>query len=418
MEAFPSLAKEWHPTKNDILTPEDVKPTDFIHAWWKCNLKHEWIAVVTDRVDGAGCPFCPSTSRKSSSIITLADAQPGAIKFWHPKKNGNRTPDQFAKQSAIKVWWKCEKGHEWYATIGSMRLNPHCPYCYPGMGTSQNYNLAVKRPELARQWHPTKNGALLPTQVSPYSSKKVWWKCEKGHEWLSTVAARRPPLLCPECSSKKLSSTHNLAVIAPQVIPFWHPSKNGDRTPADFLPGSGEKVWWVCEKGHEWQRAISNMKTNQNCPVCRRIYIDEMLLLQVQNPELAREWHPDKNGDLTPDKIRPHSPEKVWWICPKGHEYQASVVNRNRPDGKGRGCPYCSGRRDLGKESLAILFPELAKEWHHKKNGDLTPGKVSIVNNRKVWWKCKNGHQWQASVYNRLHGKKWHSCPHCKVSSS
>jgi len=268
MEAFPSLAKEWHPTKNDILTPEDVAPTDFIHAWWQCNREHEWIAVISDRVEGAGCPFCPDISDKHSRMIMLPDAQPEAIKYWHPKKNGNRTPDQFAQQSAIKVWWKCQKGHEWYDTIASMRFNPRCPCCYPGWRTSENNNLAVKRPEVARQWHPTKNGTLLPTHVSPWSSKKVWWKCQKGHEWVAPIATRRPPLLCPECTSKKLSSTYNLAVIAPQVIPFWHPSKNGDRTPADFVHTSTEKVWWICDKGHEWEANIANRSRGRGCPYC------------------------------------------------------------------------------------------------------------------------------------------------------
>jgi hypothetical protein len=156
------------------------------------------------------------------------------------------------------------------------------------------------------------------------------------------------------------------------------------------------------------------MKQNQTCPFCRQIYIDATRNLQAQNPELAREWHPDKNGDLTPDKVRAHAQVKVWWLCPRGHEYQASVGNRNRSDGSGRGCPYCSGRRDLSKESLAILLPELAKEWHPEKNGDLTPENVSTVNHRLVWWRCKNGHQWLCSVYNRVQGKKGDTCPYCE----
>jgi hypothetical protein len=414
MEAFPSLAKEWHPVKNEILTPNDVKPTDFIHAWWICNLKHEWIALVVDRVNGAGCPFCPSVSRKFSGMITLAEYKPKAVEYWHKKKNGNRTPDQFCAQSVIKVWWKCEKGHEWYATIASMRYNPRCPYCYPGKGTSPDYNLAVKRPDLARQWHPSKNGSLLPTQIAPFSFKKVWWKCSNGHEWVSTAAARQNHGGCPLCARKKLESNFNLAVSAPQVIPFWHPFKNKGRTPANFRATSSKKVWWICEKGHEYQRTIGYMKQNQTCPVCRQLHIEATRNLKAENPKLAREWHPDKNGDLTPDKVRAHAQVKVWWLCPRGHEYQAAVGNRNRSDGSGRGCPYCSGRKDLSKESLAILLPELAKEWHPEKNGDLTPEKISTVSRKLVWWRCKNGHEWLCSVYNRVHEKKGETCPYCE----
>jgi len=46
-------------------------------------------------------------------------------------------------------------------------------------------SLAEVNPELAKQWHPTKNGILSPYDVKPNSSMKIWWKCQKGddHEW-------------------------------------------------------------------------------------------------------------------------------------------------------------------------------------------------------------------------------------------
>jgi hypothetical protein len=64
--------------------------------------------------------------------------------------------------------------------------------------------------------------------------------------------------------------------------------------------------------------------------------------LKVLYPELAREWHPFKNGQLTPDKVTPCSNKKVWWKCNKGHEWQGVIGNRNY---KSSGCPYCAGRR-------------------------------------------------------------------------
>jgi hypothetical protein len=63
--------------------------------------------------------------------------------------------------------------------------------------------------------------------------------------------------------------------------------------------------------------------------------------LQKVNPEVSKEWHPTKNGDLTPKDVTPNSHKKAWWICKeKRHEWAAVVFSRN----KGRGCPYCSGR--------------------------------------------------------------------------
>jgi len=50
--------------------------------------------------------------------------------------------------------------------------------------------------------------------------------------------------------------------------------------------------------------------------------------LSITHPELAAEWHPTKNGELSPEKVVGRSAEKVWWKCQKGpdHEWQANLV--------------------------------------------------------------------------------------------
>ena len=69
--------------------------------------------------------------------------------------------------------------------------------------------------------------------------------------------------------------------------------------------------------------------------------------LAVINPTLAKQWHPNKNRNLTPHDVTPYSDKKVWWICERGHEWEASLSNRS----KGYGCPYCryhkSGRKTI-----------------------------------------------------------------------
>ena len=58
---------------------------------------------------------------------------------------------------------------------------------------------------------------------------------------------------CPYCAGKKPSKEYNLAIKHSILIKEWHPIKNEKLTPYDVTPGSGRKVWWICEKGHEWQ---------------------------------------------------------------------------------------------------------------------------------------------------------------------
>jgi hypothetical protein len=290
----------------------------------------------------------------------------------------------------------------------------------PKKKKKKKLSLKEAYPSLAKEWHPEKNDIFTPDDVSPTDFVHAWWRCDLKHEWIATVKDRVNGAGCPYCPGKESDSADNLAAVAPHIIPFWHPSKNKGVTPADIWPGSTKKVWWKCEKGHEFERTVRSMKESQNCPVCRKLDREKACKLQDHNPELAREWHPVKNGDLTPDKVSAFASKKVWWLCPEGHEYRASVLERTRniPGRKPRGCPYCAGRKDLRKESLAILRPDLAKEWHPEKNRGLTPEKVSTVNMRWVWWKCKNGHQWLAPIYGRVYGKKWATCPQCGELSS
>ena len=78
----------------------------------------------------------------------------------------------------------------------------------------------------------------------------------------------------------------------------------------------------------------------------------------------------------------------------------------------GIGCLICSGRKVVKSNCLATLHPELAKEWHPTKNGDLTPFDVTEGLGRKVWWKCADAHVWKASMNDRC-GNRKQGCPSC-----
>jgi hypothetical protein len=81
-------------------------------------------------------------------------------------------------------------------------------------------NLEAAFPELAKQWHPTKNGDLSPSEVYKGSHKRVWWKCPEAddHEWdqLVTVRARQESG-CPFCNGKRADKTNNLVVVEPEL---------------------------------------------------------------------------------------------------------------------------------------------------------------------------------------------------------
>ncbi|MBV9452550.1 MAG: DEAD/DEAH box helicase family protein [Rubrobacter sp.] len=149
----------------------------------------------------------------------------------------------------------------------------------------------------------------------------------------------------------------------------------------------------------------------RGCPYCARQQVSVTNSLAALYPELAAQWHPTKNENLTPEQIIAGSKREAWWLCSEGpdHEWEAPVGERTG----GNGCPYCRALRVSVTNSLASLHPELAKQWHPTKNGDLFPEQVVAGSHQKVWWQCPKGldHEWEASVVKRTRGGR--GCPLC-----
>jgi hypothetical protein len=189
----------------------------------------------------------------------------------------------------------------------------------------------------------------------------------------------------------------------PSLAGEWHPNKN-ELALNDVTCGSNRKVWWLCPKGHEWEATVKSRSYGAGCPFCAGKMATADNCLETVMPALAKEWHPKKNS-LFPKQVTPGSRKKVWWRCVKGHEWVARVTDRS----DGTGCPYCSGRLVSKDNCLAKVNPSLAREWHPTKNAfsprDVTPG-----SDRRVWWICRKGHEWETTVNSRSHGT---GCPRC-----
>jgi DNA-directed RNA polymerase subunit RPC12/RpoP len=250
---------------------------------------------------------------------------------------------------------------------------------------------------------------LTPKDVTVGSNKKVWWLGKCGHEWLTKIADRSKGRNCPYCASQKVLVGYNdLATKNPKLAKEWHPTKNGKLKPIDVLPNSNKKVWWLGKCGHEWEATISSRQGGRDCPYCagQKVMVG-FNDLQTLNSQLAKQWHPTKNGLLTPSDVMPNSNKKAWWLGECGHEWEAVVSSRNR----GNGCPYCASQKLLvGFNDLATLNPELAKQWHPTKNGDKKPSDFTPGANKKAWWICEKGHEWEALISSR---NKGHGCQEC-----
>ena len=126
---------------------------------------------------------------------------------WNWEKNNtlNLDPEKLTHGSNKKVWWNCSKGHEWVDTIVHRTSGRNCPYCSNHLLLKGYNDLATVKPDLIREWNYTKNGTLDPSDIFPKTNKKVWWICEKGHEWEDTPNHRvSRDNGCPYCSNHKL----------------------------------------------------------------------------------------------------------------------------------------------------------------------------------------------------------------------
>ena len=537
---YPHLVNEWDYEKNKGIKPTDVLCGSNKKVWWKCSKGHEWESSIYSRTRGDGCPYC-SSRRLLKGYNDFETLNPIAVKDWDYEKNNGLLPSDVMPNSRAKVWWKCSRGHSYETSIVQRNKSKGCPICqserrtslpekivlfyikkyfnnvvenykfsnktkkdldiyiidnlvaieYDGSHFHQNikrdiekdricsdegimlyrirekgcprltsskcyelkddsnvelanaikyilndlgiYNVEINidadleniytlmefsekkqslnavNPKIAKELHPTKNGNILATNLYAGSNKKVWWICPNGHEYQATVTSRIDKNSgCPYCANYLVLSGYNdLATTNPKLIKEWNYEKNGDLKPTDVVAGSHKKVWWICPKGHEYESSL-NSRTDKNsgCPYCANyLVLSGYNDLATTNPKLTEEWNYEKNGDLKPTDVIAGSHKKVWWICPKGHEYQASILNRNN----GTNCPYCSGRSRLNNNNLKDNNPKLMLEWNYKKN-ILDPSTLASSSREKVWWVCDKGHEWEAVISNRVRGS---NCPYC-----
>jgi hypothetical protein len=426
--------------------PTTLKAGSGKRVEWKCESGHQWVSAVVNRAKGSGCPVC-SGRQVLSGLNDLATTNPelaAQADGWDPrtlKAGSNKT-----------VGWKCVEGHRWKASVNDRNKNG-CPIC-SGHRVLVGYNdLATTNPELAAQadgWDPT--------TLKAFSNKRVGWRCEKNHVWVAVVASRSNGSGCPICSNKQiLVGLNDLATTNPELA-----AQADGWDPRTFSAGSSKKVGWRCEKDHRWVAAVNDRSSGKGCPVCSgRQVLSGLNDLATTNPELAAQA-----DGWDPTTLKAFSGRKVGWRCESGHEWEAVVGNRSM----GMGCPICSNKQILvGYNDLATTNPELAAQadgwdpttlnagsnkrvgWRCEKNhvwvavvasrlggdgcpvcsghrvlvgyNDLAttnpelaaqadgwdPTTLNAGSNKKVGWKCVEGHRWKASVGKR----KKNGCPIC-----
>ncbi|MBP3546849.1 MAG: hypothetical protein J6K16_06960 [Alphaproteobacteria bacterium] len=281
------------------------------------------------------------------------------MKEWDWEANRDLNPKEITCGSQKKVWWKCSLcGYHWETTISHRAKDGRCcPNCHHGRWSKIKRGLDTQiNIEIAKDWHPIKNGKLTPDMFTKGSRYKAWWKCHIcGKEIEKSIKNYNG---CSHCKKENFLNKKNLAITNPQLLEEWNYQKNTNILPSQILASSPKKVWWKCKKcGYEWQAVISNRtrKSDKGCPCCmNRAIVKGKNDLATTHPELAKEWHPVKNGQLGPEDVTYGCGKKVWWLCPHGHEYQATV--NHRTGNNATGCPICYSGRQTSFAEQAFYY--------------------------------------------------------------
>ena len=427
----PAIASQWDTDKNTFL-PQEVTFGSNKKVYWKCSLGHSYLMSIHKKIGrNAGCPIC-SGHKTVTGINDFATNFPNLASEWHPTKNGDLDPGSLSKKNGKKVWWMCQYGHEWQATLKDRANdNTGCPICKARLSTSfpeQAIYYYIKKlyPDAENRYKDVFDNKMeldiyIPSiHLGIEFDGAAWHNSEEAHH-----REREKYILCQQNNIKLIrikEHTNNEWKDVADVNYIIQKRRN--RTELS-------KIIQTLLNSID---PISNMWTRKN-PLCFQSNIDVDLdrdendirefLTIIPNsliklkPDIANEWHPTKNGNLTPNMFGINSNDYAWWQCKTcGHEWRTTIIHRAGIQNSG--CPECS-KKQRGKTftktkitergSLAENNPQLAKEWHPSKNGTLTPSDITSKSPKKIWWFCKTcGHEWEATPNNRSKGS---GCPCC-----
>lgn len=398
---------EWYTEKNSKngFFPTEITCGSDKRVWWKCANNHEWEERIEVRNRGYRCPYCVG-KRPIIGKNDFATVHPELLNEWEYSKNIFQ-PQDLLPNSMKKVFWKCEKGHIWSATLNSRHKGSGCPQC------SKEANSSF--PEIAILFYLN--------QCFPVCSRKKFKGKEidifipslnmgieyDGQYYHTTEKARIN-------DAQKTELFKSLGLFFVRIIEATYIKYDYDN---QFLYVNRDSDYTYLHSTINDLLQIINRQFNTSYSIDVNIERDHISILELyksikkknslllQNPTLANEWDYEKNGDLLPEFFDNNSRHKVWWRCSYAHSWNASIYSRN----KGNGCPICANHKVLiGFNDLATIMPQIAKEWNYEKNTDCTPEQITAKSDKTVWWKCSKGHEWQARISNRSHGN---NCPYC-----
>lgn len=196
---YPELAAECLSADD----PERILASSSSRMKWKCpDCGGQWFDLVSNRVNGAGCPYCEDR-RALTGYNDLSTIDPELSLEWSP--NNELSPEEVRRSSPAPALWNCPTCHGEYSYIIAARKvgDDACPYCSERKPSPGYNTLQAKHPDLiAKEWAVNENTliGLDPDRILDSSTEPAWWNCPQCHH---------PYIMSPKNRLLKLKRGHN-----------------------------------------------------------------------------------------------------------------------------------------------------------------------------------------------------------------
>ena len=406
----PNLLKEWNYKKNTIF-PTEISRSSNKSVWWiclKCN--YEWKTSPNNRSRGTNCPCCAN----KKLVFGKNDFQtlyPEKARLWHPTLNAKQ-PFEFFPYSNEKAFWLCDKDarHFFSARIDHVVSGRTlCPICSNQQIISGVNDFATTHKDLLIEWNYQLNTNVDPQKISYGYNKKVYWTCKKcGNVWKATVASRAGSMHCgcPHCSNELRISFQEKAIAFYLKKYFrvednkkfdWLGKKEIDVYISDYNIG-------VEYDGEYWHKSIK--RDSEKDFLCQK---NGVLLIRIREPNAPQYISPAIKLYL--ENVSELELQKkiieVFSLINKKYDLDISYD----VDVKRDSSLILQSLVSYKKSQSIADNADLLQEYDFEAN-TMNPSFISIGSDKRIWWKCKFGHKWKASVSSRSGNQKC-GCPYC-----
>ena len=346
---------------------------------------------------------------------------------WDFERNNTEglDPNILSAQSSKKAYWKGKCGHSWKARICNRYFGRKCPVCSNKIVVQGINDLKTTHPNLSKEWHPSKNGNLLPSNFSYGSSAKIWWVCPKGHEYQATINKRTSSngTSCPICNSQKQTSFSEQAFyfyikkLYPNAISRYKCKELGRFEIDIFIPSLNFAIEY---DGEAWHKTNSIEREKRKFQICKKLGIILFRLREGKKPDYWSEICDDCFcvNDLYKHKFLNKAIiyllnyiESIYIKKIKVNESYVNPLPSHFVDVNRDRYEILEYVVSSVKNSIIDVRPDILEEWHPTKNKHIKPEFVPAGSDIKYWWRCNVcGHEYEMTP---AHKKEGCGCPIC-----